>query len=137
MQPIIHQTNANVEPVPDNVTTWEWLFESKDTSPLHLVGDKPLGAFIDAESGQRLDWAEVKSKSTALSTCLTRHYNLRPDDTVTVFSGNSIWYPLCLFAILRAGVFIEWFLRSYAELFQVQESMVLLQHALWMKWFTL
>lgn len=98
---IIERTNINL--VPENVTTWEWLFEHEDSSPLHSQSDKPLGAFIDADSNERLDWAEVKSKSTALSTCLVKYYDMTPGDTVTLFSGNTIWYPVCMFAVLRAG----------------------------------
>ena len=96
---------ADFDTVPEDVTTWEWLFESKESSPLHAKSEKPLGAFVDAESKERLDWAEVKSKSTALSSCLIRQYGLKPGDTVSLFSGNTIWYPVCMFAVIRAGKF--------------------------------
>ncbi|KAL8243954.1 hypothetical protein R6Q59_010212 [Mikania micrantha] len=89
--------------VPEDVTTWEWLFESRETSPLYNRTDKPLAAFIDAETKERLDWAQVKAKSTAISSSLVRQHGLQPHDTVTIFSTNSIWFPVCLLATSRAG----------------------------------
>lgn len=89
--------------IPDYLTTWDWLFEDNETSPLYRQSSKPLGAFIDAETNERLNWREVKSKCSALSTCLIKNYGLSPGDTVSVFSGNSIWYPVAMFATVRAG----------------------------------
>lgn len=127
--------------MPENLTIWEWLFESPDFSPLYertvdvskqhtsflynvihqaylaislLAGyvawtrqgietSKPFGAFIDAETKERLDYAEVKAKSSALSTCWINQYGLEPGHTVSVYSGNTIWYPVCMFAVVRAG----------------------------------
>lgn len=85
------------------MTIWEWLFESEETSPLYQESSKPLGAFIDAETEERLDWAEVKYRGSALSNCLIKYYGLCPGDTVSIFSSNTIWYPLCLLAVSRAG----------------------------------
>lgn len=90
--------------VPEDLTTWEWLFESRQYSPLYTHADKPLGAFIDAETKERLDWAEVKLKSTALSSCFRTHYGLNPGDTVSIFGSNTIWYPVAMFAVNRAGM---------------------------------
>lgn len=63
----------------------------------------PLGAFIDAQSNERLDWVQVQVKATALSTCWTSEYGLESGQTVSVLSGNTIWYPICVLAVARAG----------------------------------
>jgi acyl-CoA synthetase (AMP-forming)/AMP-acid ligase II len=54
---------------------------------------------------ERIDFAEVKEKATLLSSALTQEYGLKPGDTVSLFSTNTIWYPVAMWAILRAGSF--------------------------------
>lgn len=89
--------------VPTGLTTWEWLFESKEYSPLYNDGKKSLAGYVDATTGERLDWAQVKAKSTALSTLFITKYGLRSGETVSLFSTNTIWYPVAMFAVVRAG----------------------------------
>ncbi|EME46027.1 hypothetical protein DOTSEDRAFT_78445 [Dothistroma septosporum NZE10] len=98
---VLFQSHQPDIAIPEDLTIWDWLFENETTSPLH--GKDPLHAFIDAETKERLDWAAVEAKSTALSTCLIEEHGLEPGDAVTLFSGNTIWYPVCAFAVLRAG----------------------------------
>lgn len=62
-----------------------------------------LGAYINASTGERLDFEEVKTLATALSTVLIRAYALQPGDAVSLFSTNTIWYPVAMWAIVRAG----------------------------------
>jgi 4-coumarate--CoA ligase len=50
-----------------------------------------------------LDWAQVKHAATALSTILVRRYGLKPGDTVSLFSTNTVWYPVAMWAVIRAG----------------------------------
>ena len=38
-----------------------------------------------------------------LSSALVREYGLRPDDTISLFSTNTIWYPVAMWAMIRAG----------------------------------
>jgi acyl-CoA synthetase (AMP-forming)/AMP-acid ligase II len=45
----------------------------------------------------------VKRKAEILSTILVRKYGLQPGQTVSLFSGNSVWYPVGVWAIIRAG----------------------------------
>lgn len=99
--------------VPKNITTWEWLFESKEYSPLYTTNTvdgsrKPrLGGYVNAITKERLDWAQVKTKATRLCTILQRKYDLRPGDTVSLFSTNTIWYPVAMWAVVRAGTFLR------------------------------
>lgn len=34
-----------------------------------------------------------------------RRYGLEEGDAVALFSGNTIWYPVAMFAVGRAGLF--------------------------------
>jgi 4-coumarate--CoA ligase len=52
---------------------------------------------------ERLTFHDVKRKAEILSTILICRYGLQPDQTVTIFSGNSIWYPVGVWATIRAG----------------------------------
>lgn len=71
-------------------------------SPLHH-SPKDLGSYINPITKERLDFASVKQKATALSTCLIQRHGLQVEDTVSLFSTNTIWYPVAMWATVRAG----------------------------------
>ncbi|KAK5720914.1 hypothetical protein LTR15_006876 [Elasticomyces elasticus] len=88
--------------IPEDLTTWQWAFETPAYSPvLHAKND--LGSYIDAATKERIDFAEVKEKATNLSTALIQKYGLKPGDAVSLFSTNTIWYPVAMWATVRAG----------------------------------
>lgn len=89
--------------VPTNVTTWEWLFESEEYVPFRKVSSAVIGAYNNAVTGERLDFGQVKSKATTLSTVLMKEYGLRADQTVSIFSTNTVWYAVALWATIRVG----------------------------------
>lgn len=91
--------------MPEDVTIWEWLFESENF--LELSRQKSVKAFIDALTGERLDYEEVKAKSIALSTAWVRKYGLDSGDTISIVSQNSIWFPVCCLAAFRVGQLIR------------------------------
>ncbi|KAG8623613.1 hypothetical protein KVT40_008589 [Elsinoe batatas] len=89
--------------LPRDITVWDWLFESPKHSPLHQHADKELAGFTNAISKERLNWRQVKEVSTYLSTALVKKYGLKQNQTVALFSQNSIWYPIAMFGTLRVG----------------------------------
>ncbi|KAH8890380.1 4-coumarate-CoA ligase [Thozetella sp. PMI_491] len=91
---------------PTQLTTWEWAFESRDYSSVakQEAGSQGyVGAYENAVTKERLGFEQVKEKATLLSTVLVHRYNLLPGHTVSIFSGNTIWYPVALWATVRAG----------------------------------
>lgn len=50
-----------------------------------------------------MEFHDVKRKAEILSTILICRYGLQPDQTVTLFSGNTVWYPVAVWATIRAG----------------------------------
>ena len=54
-------------------------------------------------SKERLNWAQVKENATYLSTVLVKKYGLKEGETVSLFSANTIWYPVAMWATVRAG----------------------------------
>lgn len=88
--------------VPTDIAVWDWLFDSS-SSPLERYPEHELAGYVDAESKARLNWAQVKEATTHLSTALVRKYNFKPNDTITIFSGNTIWYPVAMFGAVRVG----------------------------------
>jgi 4-coumarate--CoA ligase len=65
---------------------------------------KTSGAYIDAsDPSSRLSFHEVKEVATHLSNALVNSYGLAPGDTVSLFAGNSIYYPVAIWAALRVG----------------------------------
>ncbi|KAI0130533.1 4-coumarate-CoA ligase [Xylariales sp. AK1849] len=88
--------------VPTEITTWEWGFESTEFSPIHHASSS-LGGYSNAVTKERIDFAEVKEKATRLSTILVRNYGLKPQETVSLFSTNTVWYPVAMWATVRVG----------------------------------
>ncbi|KAF2482321.1 hypothetical protein BDY17DRAFT_324611 [Neohortaea acidophila] len=93
--------------VPTNLTIWEWAFESPEYSPVIRYPKEKLGSYINAITKERLDFADVKLKATLLSAALVNEYGLQPGDTVSLFSTNTIWYPVVMWATLRAGACVN------------------------------
>lgn len=90
--------------LPTNITTWTWLFNSP-ASPLSKHPPNQLAGFMNAQTQERVSWANVKTHTTHLSTALVRKYGLKKGDTVALFSPNTIWYPVAMLAVNRvAGV---------------------------------
>jgi acyl-CoA synthetase (AMP-forming)/AMP-acid ligase II len=87
------------------LTTWQWAFENPSTSPVANQSlAKTSGAYIDAsDPSSRLSFYEVKEVATHLSNALVKSYGLGPGDTVSLFAGNSIYYPVAIWAALRVG----------------------------------
>ncbi|EOD44087.1 putative 4-coumarate- ligase protein [Neofusicoccum parvum UCRNP2] len=99
--PIFKSRQPDID-VPANLTTWDWLFDSPH-SPLARFPSAELAGYEDAITGERLDWAQVKRATTYLSTALVRKHGLRAGETVSLFSQNTIWYPIAMHGALRAG----------------------------------
>lgn len=85
------------------MTTWEWLFESEQYVPFSQGDRASLGSYSNAATHERLDFAEVREKAIALSTVLVRDYGLHPGQTVSLFSTNTVWYAVALWATIRVG----------------------------------
>lgn len=89
--------------VPTNVTTWEWLFESEKYVLFQRSSDSIIGAYKNAVTKECLDFSQVRSKATTLSTVLVEDYGLQAGQTVSIFSTNTVWYAVALWATIRVG----------------------------------
>lgn len=91
--------------VPTDVTVWQWLFNEKSSaSPLSgEIAERDLAGYVDAHTKERVSWKEVKEYATYLSTALVEKYDFKPEQTLSLFSRNTIWYPVTLFAATRVG----------------------------------
>jgi 4-coumarate--CoA ligase len=88
--------------VPTDITVWEWLFESA-FSPIQRFPASSLNGYHNTVSGEHVSWAQVKEYSTYISTALVKKYGLKRGETISLFSQNSIWYPVVMFGCLRVG----------------------------------
>ncbi|KAJ5648700.1 hypothetical protein N7490_005072 [Penicillium lividum] len=100
---------------PTDLTVWEWAFEDPKYSPLFNYPPNEIAGFVNAETRERLSFSAVKEHATHLCTALVRRYGLQVSDTVSLFSQNTIWYPVGLFAILRAGGRVNGASPAYTE----------------------
>ncbi|CAK7200312.1 hypothetical protein SEUCBS139899_003003 [Sporothrix eucalyptigena] len=100
---------------PTDLTIWEWAFEHPKWSQLHQVPRNQISGYTNAVTNERLDFFQVKEHATNLSTALVKRYGLREQDTVSLFSPSSIWYPVAMFAVLRAGGRVNGASPAYGE----------------------
>jgi 4-coumarate--CoA ligase len=89
--------------LPTKLAVWDWLFDS-DYSPLQRYDEHELRGFLNAVTNERVNWREVKEYSTYICTALKTKHGLKEGQTVSLFSQNSIWYPVVMFACLKAGM---------------------------------
>ncbi|KAF2739472.1 acetyl-CoA synthetase-like protein [Polyplosphaeria fusca] len=92
--------------LPTDLTDWDWLFDSKH-SPLQQYPESELAGFQNAITKERVNWRQVKDNSTWISTALVKKYGLKEGQTISLFSQNTVWYPVAMFAGLRAGAKIS------------------------------
>lgn len=92
--------------MPTDLTDWDWLFDSP-YSPINKHPRSELADFLNAITKERVDWADVKRYSTYISTALVKNYGLKEEQTVALFSQNTVWYPVAMFAGLRVGARIS------------------------------
>ncbi|CBY02286.1 similar to CoA ligase [Plenodomus lingam JN3] len=91
---------------PTDLTDWDWLFESA-YSPIRNYPSNELAGFQNALTKERVNWADVKRYSTYISTALVKNYGLKEGETVSLFSHNTVWYPVAMFSGLRVGAKIS------------------------------
>lgn len=89
--------------MPTDLTVWDWLFDSPH-SPLRKHPENELAGYVNAFTKERIDWRQVEEYTTHVSTALVKKYGLKPNQTVSLFSQNTIWYPVAMLGTLRAGM---------------------------------
>jgi acyl-CoA synthetase (AMP-forming)/AMP-acid ligase II len=88
--------------VPTDLPVWDFLFASS-FSPLERFPANQLGGFTNAATKERIDWAQAAEFSTYISTALVKEFGLKEGETVSLFSQNTVWYPIAMFSTLRVG----------------------------------
>lgn len=63
-----------------------------------------LAGFTNVTTKERIDYGKVKEYATFISTALTRKLGLAAGDAVALFSPNTVWYPIAMFATNRFGM---------------------------------
>lgn len=80
------------------------LFDSS-FSPLSQHNGANLGGFTNAVTKERIRYDQFKEYAAFISTALVQKFNLSAGDTVALFSHNTVWYPVAMFATTRVGMF--------------------------------
>ena len=66
-----------------------------------------FGGFVDAPSGFKINYEQLKDWSTGISSELYHKHNVRSGDVVAFMSRNTVWYPVAMFAVMRLGGIIS------------------------------
>ncbi|KAL4760398.1 acyl--CoA ligase [Aspergillus foveolatus] len=98
---IFKSTRPHID-IPTNLPIWPWLFDS-EYSPLRQSNANNLGSFVNAITKESIRYDALAHLTTHVSTALVKDYGLKPGDTVALFSPNTIWYPVAMLAVVRAG----------------------------------
>lgn len=88
--------------MPTQIAIWDWLFDSP-ASPIRRFPEADLAGYMDAITGERLSWKDVRDASKHISTALVKKYGYKEGQTFALFSRNTIWYPVTMFAAIRVG----------------------------------
>lgn len=88
--------------MPTDVTVWNWLFGDKN-SVLSQHPPSKIGGFYNCATHERISYLDVKTYTTYISTALVKNYGLAADDTVALFSPNTVWYAVAMHATTRVG----------------------------------
>lgn len=99
--PIFHSSQPRIN-VPSHLPVWTWLFNS-EYSPLKNIPVAKIQGYTNAATKEHVSYSDLKVLSTHLSTALVQRFGLQEGDTVALFSPNTVWYPVAMFATLRAG----------------------------------
>lgn len=87
--------------VPTQTLAWDWLFSSSSqtfkSKPITIKG------FTNTTTNERLTHQQIKDYSTYLSRTLVKDHDLREGDVVSICSPNSVWFPVGMFGVMRAG----------------------------------
>ncbi|KAJ5565482.1 hypothetical protein N7513_001724 [Penicillium frequentans] len=63
--------------------------------------------FTNAVTKERVRYDEVKEHAVSISTALTRKFGFCQGECVALFSSNTVWYPVAMFATIRIGGMIS------------------------------
>lgn len=88
--------------MPTDVTIWNWLFGDKN-SVLSRHPQSEIKGLTNAATKERISYNDVKQYSTYVSTALVKNYGLKVDDTVALFSPNTVWYSVAMHSATRVG----------------------------------
>lgn len=100
--------------VPWHLPIWTWLFDS-EYSPLNRFDERNIQGYTNAITKEHLSYTDIKTLSTHLSTALRKKYGLQEGETVSLFSPNTVWYPVAMFGTLRAGGVVSGASPAYGE----------------------
>ncbi|KAL4904351.1 hypothetical protein BDW74DRAFT_185650 [Aspergillus multicolor] len=102
---VLSSTRPHID-IPTNLPIWPWLFDS-GYSPLSQqkssTSPTELGSFVNALTKESIRYDALADLTTFVSTALIKEYGLEPGHTVALFSPNTIWYPVAMLAVVRAG----------------------------------
>ncbi|KPM43006.1 hypothetical protein AK830_g3534 [Neonectria ditissima] len=91
---IFQSQNPPIE-FPRHVSLWSWLL---DKLPQHNIQ-----GFTDVDTKQHVSFHDLRRYTSYLSTALVTSHGLRPGDVAIIYGSNSIWYPVAMLSIVRAG----------------------------------
>lgn len=89
--------------VPTDISLWTWLFDSPHSKLQTPDGDTSRG-FTNVDTGEHIDYREIKHLTTQLSTAFFTQCGLEPGDAIIVFSKNTVWYPVAMLSAMRVGI---------------------------------
>ncbi|KAK0384327.1 hypothetical protein NLU13_8414 [Sarocladium strictum] len=88
--------------VPENLTLWSWLLDSSHSCLAQSPASQVQG-FTDATTGEHMSFSDLRTHTIHLSTTLSRDYGLKEGQVISIFSRNSIWYPVITLSAVRIG----------------------------------
>jgi hypothetical protein len=95
MKPVIHPEHIvkssypDVKSIPDT-DIYSFLFERRETGNYPPASSPSQIAFIDAPSGYKLSFSQLKEKVDLFARSLRHQLDVREHDVVSFYSGNHV-----------------------------------------------
>jgi len=88
--------------VPTQITAFDFLFHSLTTLKTFSASPSQAKGSTNAATKARITFEELETLSTHISTSLQLH-GFKEGEVVSICSPNSLFFPIALFGVMRAG----------------------------------
>ena len=99
---VYHSLGKSAEELPDNLDVYSFMFDyfPKSRPDVRKTG---LGLIVDEETGNELNFEQLRQRVDLLSLGLYERIGVRPDTRIGLFSPNTFDYPTAVWATHRIG----------------------------------
>ncbi|CCM02960.1 uncharacterized protein FIBRA_05075 [Fibroporia radiculosa] len=101
----IHGIGGPLPAIPDDMSVAQFMLDYHH--PFRPVLAQPSPWLIEDSSGRKVWKEEIYSRTDALANSLSARWKIGENDVVSIFSPNSVDYPVIIWAVHRLGAIVS------------------------------